>query len=88
MQKMFAYIIYLETATYAIPTIIWPKNIDLRFEDNVASYTTLKASGLVSTRTAMQKVLGIDGQELDDEIQRIQDDNLVIGAINPGLTSL
>jgi hypothetical protein len=39
----------------------------------------------VSQRTAVGKVLDIEWEELEAEMQRIQDEQTVIAAINPNL---
>jgi hypothetical protein len=60
MQRMIAYIMYVENNEYTEPEIIWPINTASDFSSKVEEYSTLRTAQLVSQRTAVGKVLDIE----------------------------
>jgi hypothetical protein len=86
LQRMFAYMTFLENGNYEIPTIQFAK---VTVKDLVAiseSMALLKSSWLVSTETAVGAALDLDGKELDAELEKINNDASITNAIQPETT--
>jgi len=54
--------------------IAWQDGLPQDIVETASAYTTLKTSGLVSTRTAVSVALEKGGSALDDELKAIEDD--------------
>lgn len=86
LRRLYALLVYIDAGGQGemiYPTITFPK---LRINDmdrKATTYSTLRASGLVSQHRAIAAIHDLDGEELDEEIQRLNDEEIINTHIQP-----
>ena len=81
LARMVAYICYLETGVYEVPKVMFAKLSSKDFNESAQGLSVAYQSGLVSKETAVGILHDLDGVALDNELERIQEDEAVNTAI-------